>query len=83
MDVDKLHEEYVREIRNVGESLIKNAESIVGTEKNLKSIYISFDIETLVMYDTANRPCFSEFLDGAPEIEVRKTYFPERSVDED
>ena len=33
-------EELARRIREIGESLIKNAESIVGTEEYIKSIYL-------------------------------------------
>ena len=58
-------EEYVRQIRAIGESLIKNAESIVGNEKYLKSIYISVNIDPY---------------EDAPMIDVSKSFVPERLV---
>ena len=58
-------EEYVRQIRAIGESLIKNAESIVGNEKYLKSIYISVNIDPQ---------------EDAPMIDVSKSFVPEQLV---
>ena len=55
-------EEYVRRVRNVGESLIKNAESIVGTEEYFSFLRISVDFER----------------DGADQICVNRRFYPER-----
>ena len=61
------HDDYVRQIRAIGESLIKNAESIVGSEKYLMSIYIS-----------ANIGASAEL----PSISVTKDFYPEKVVEE-
>lgn len=44
---DNNNDNYVRQVRAIGESLIKNAESIVGSEKYLKSVSISATIGPL------------------------------------
>ena len=53
--------EYIRSVRNIGESLIKNAESIVGDEKYLKEIHISADVVQ----------------DGVPSINISRSFYPE------
>ena len=59
-------EELARRIREIGESLIKNAESIVGTEEYIKSIHIFADV-------TAT--------DRDPVINIDKEFCPERFVE--
>ena len=54
-------EEGIRQIKEIGESLILNAESIVGTEKCLCSICIRVEI---------NPGTF-------PKIDISRTFFPE------
>lgn len=63
------NEKIVRQIRAVGESLIKNAESIVGTETYLTGIDISVYLEAGI--DTE-----------PPEINVTKRFVPEKTVEE-
>lgn len=60
-------EEMIRTIRDVGESLIKNAESIVGTEKYISDIRISFEVDAHPM--------------GVPYVDVTKTFYPEKSFE--
>lgn len=57
-------ESYIRQVRAIGESLIKNAESIVGTEEHLNSIYITAELN----------------LDSAPAINISRTFLPEKYV---
>lgn len=54
-------EEDIRQIKEIGESLILNAESIVGTEKYLCSICIRAEISP----------------GAIPEIDISRTFFPE------
>lgn len=63
------NEKLVRQIRAVGESLIKNAESIAGTETYLTGIDISVYLEAGI--DTE-----------LPEINVTKRFVPEKIVEE-
>ena len=63
------NEEIARQIREVGESLIKNAESIAGSEKYLNSIYISCEIG----YEGGTVK--------APEISVDRRFCPEQFVE--
>lgn len=51
----------IRQIKEIGESLILNAESIVGTEKYLCSICIRAEISP----------------DAIPEIDISRTFLPE------
>ena len=60
------HEEMVRQIREVGESLIKNAESIAGYEKYCKSVYISVTVDPL---------------EAAPDISINREFTPERFME--
>lgn len=64
MNQDK--KELARRIREIGESLIKNAESIVGNEEYLASIYISADITTT---------------DSHPVVRVEKEFYPEKYIE--
>lgn len=54
-------EEGIRQIKEIGESLILNAESIVGTEKYLCSICIRAEISP----------------DAIPEIDISRTFLTE------
>ena len=59
-------EDSIRNVRYIGESLIKNAESIVGTEDYVRRIKIQAYIERGLI----------------PHIEVSKEFLPERTVKE-
>lgn len=62
MKQDK-REVLVQKIRAIGQSLIDNAESIVGTESHLSRLVIT---------------CYpSPFDDEVPEISVKKSFVPE------
>lgn len=61
-------DDMVRRVRYIGESLIKNAESIVGTEKYVGDIKIS-----AFVYSGQ---------ETAPHIEVNRSFLPERTVEE-
>ena len=65
MDVVETRKDLIRQVRYVGESLIKNAESIVGTEEYLKDVYI---------YVTLG-------VDVAPTINVRRSFVPEQFME--
>lgn len=63
---NKTHEEMIRQVREAGESLIKNAESIVGSEEFLvdgMTVTVSINIR-----------------EQAPTIEVRREFLPEMYV---
>ena len=62
-------EKLIRKIKAMGQSLIDNAESIVGTEKHLSSLTISC------------YPCPLD--DEVPDIRVSKSFVPETWVGED
>lgn len=62
----KTHEEMIRQVREAGESLIKNAESIVGSEEYLQSIDITVYINPT---------------DRVPTINVNKEFLPERYIE--
>ena len=62
-------EKLIRKIKAIGQSLIDNAESIVGTEKYLTSLTIS---------------CYPfPTNDEIPDIRIRKSFVPETWVEED
>lgn len=62
-------EKLIRKIKATGQSLIDNAESIVGTEKYLSSLTIC---------------CYPCPLDNeVPDIRVSKSFVPETWVEED
>lgn len=61
---DDARENMIQQIREAGESLIKNAKSLVGTEKYISDIRISFSVDPHPM--------------GLPYIDVTKTYYPEK-----
>lgn len=60
------HDEWIRQIREAGESLIKNAESIVGSERYLMGLDVSVNIN-------AN--------DEAPEITVMRRFMPDKFIE--
>ena len=62
-------EKLIRKVKAIGQSLIDNAESIVGTEKYLSSLTISC------------YPCPSD--DEVPDIRISKSFAPEIWVEED
>lgn len=62
-------EKLIRKVKAIGQSLIDNAESIVGTEKYLSSLIISC------------YPCPSD--DEVPDIRISKNFVPETWVEED
>lgn len=61
-----LREDVIRQVRAIGESLIKNAESIVGTEKHLTGIYIQAELKP----------------DAIPSIDISRTFLPEKYIKE-
>lgn len=64
--MNKDHEEAVRDVRFVGESLIKNAESIVGNEEFFQVVKIHVTIDSCL---------------GLPRIVVERDFIPERSFE--
>ena len=62
-------EKLIRKVKAIGQSLIDNAESIVGTEKYPTSLTISC------------YPC--PFDDEVPDIRISKSFAPETWVEED
>lgn len=67
--VEEQRKDLVRQIRAVGENLIKNAESIVGTEKFLTDLYITATFCT-------------DRSDGGfvPSIDITKSVMPEQYI---
>lgn len=59
-------DEWIRQIREAGESLIKNAESIVGTERYLMGLDVTVDIN-------AN--------EEVPEITVKRRFLPDKYIE--
>lgn len=57
-------EEGIRQIKEIGESLILNAESIVGTEEFLCSVCIRAEIKPGTI----------------PMIDISRTFYPERCL---
>lgn len=62
-------EKLIRKVKAIGQSLIDNAESIVGTEKYLSSLTISC------------YPC--PLNNDVPDIRISKSFVPEIWVEED
>ena len=62
-------EKLIRKVKAIGQSLIDNAESIVGTEKYITSLNISC------------YPCPID--DEVPDIRVSKSFAPETWIEED
>lgn len=63
---EEAREEWVRQVREAGESLIKNAESIVGSERYLMGLDVRVDIN-------AN--------DEVPEIKVSRRFLPDAYIE--
>lgn len=63
--MEQKKQELVRRIQEIGESLIKNAESIVGNEQYVKSINIYADISTTKDLS----------------VEVTKEFWPEKFIE--
>ena len=61
---DRDRELFIKRVKDIGESLIKNAESIVGSEEYIVSINIMANIN----------------LDEVPSINISKDILPENSV---
>lgn len=66
MTTSDTRDDMVRRVRYIGESLIKNAESIVGTEEYVSGIKIQAFLDC----------------ESVPHIEVTKGFLPERAVEE-
>lgn len=60
------HEGLIRKVRAAGESLIKNAESIVGTEKYIADLHITVNIDAT---------------DEVPTIDISRSFVPESCVE--
>lgn len=60
------HEGLIRKVRAAGEGLIRNAESIVGTEKYLVKISLSIDLT-----------CDDEI----PTIDISRSFVPDRIME--
>lgn len=67
MTNEQSKDELIRQIRYIGESLIKNADSIVGNEKYIFGISISANVS---------------IKDNVPSIHVEKDFLPEPYLDE-
>lgn len=67
MTENEVRAAYVRQIRYAGESLIKNAESIVGSEKYLSTLRIAIVIDPD---------------DCIPEIDIHRSFYPEKFIEE-
>lgn len=65
--INNINDNYVRQVRAIGESLIKNAESIVGSERYLKSVSISATIGPL---------------DELASICINREFYPEKTFEE-
>ena len=63
--MERNKQELARRIKEIGESLIKNADSIVGNEQYIKSVYISAEVST----------------SKDPVIEIDKEFWPEMFID--
>lgn len=68
MKTDNPREDIVRQVRAVGESIIKNAESIVGTELYLSGLTIKAEVS-----------CWGSEI---PEISISRSFTPEKIVEE-
>ena len=67
MTNEQSKDELIHQIRYIGESLIKNADSIVGNEKYILGISISANVS---------------IKDHVPYIHVEKDFLPELYLDE-
>lgn len=58
---------YIKRVKDAGESLIKNAESIVGDEKYF------YDLQIIIDFGIIN--------DEIPNIEIRRQFYPEKTIE--
>lgn len=58
---------YIKRVKDAGESLIKNAESIVGDEKYL------YDLQVIVDLGIIDKEI--------PNIEIRRQFYPEKTIE--
>lgn len=58
---------YIKRVKDAGESLIKNAESIVGDEKYLCDLQIIVDLGIID--------------EEIPNIEIRRQFYPEKTIE--
>lgn len=58
---------YIKRVKDAGESLIKNAESIVGDEKYLCDLQITIDLGIIN--------------EEVPNIEIRRQFYPEKTIE--
>lgn len=63
--ITKSREDIIREIRAIGESIIKNAESIAGTEELLREIYIQAEVHSS---------------DEVANISISRSFLPEKCI---
>lgn len=66
MNPTESHEELIRQLKEVGESFIKNAKGIVGSDEYLTGLELS------VVFDVDN---------ALPEIKLVRTFLPERTIE--
>lgn len=62
------HDELIQQIKNCGQSIIDNAESILGNERYFESITIIFDINR-------NRNCI-------PDIQIQRRFIPDLEIED-
>lgn len=60
------HEELIRQVREVGESLIKNCKGIVGTDEYLTGLELRIEFDVSDYY---------------PEITLERRFVPERTIE--
>ena len=65
MTAEERHEEFIRQLKEIGETLIKNARSIVGTEELLVGLELSVRLDP----------------NSVPEIVLQRKFWPERTVE--
>lgn len=63
------HDELIQQIKNCGQSIIDNAESILGDERYFMRVNISFDILRLKAQ--------------VPSIEIKREFTPEKEFEDE
>lgn len=63
---ERIREEIIRQIREIGESLIKNAESIAGSE----SMFAGLELNIYINPE-----------EGLPEICIDRVFYPEKTIE--
>ena len=66
MPAEERHEEFIRQLKEVGETLIKNARSIVGTEELLVGVELRITIDPTTKI---------------PEVMLQRSFYPERTFE--